>query len=160
VERFECGRERATHRGSPKKQRQFYSGKKKCHTQKAQIVIDHASQSIVCVAVCAGKTHDFALYKATRLVLPASVELLGDTGYQGIARWHPNAQTPHKKSKKNPLTPEQKQQNRALSSRRIKVEHLLRYLKRFRILSATYRNRRKRFALRLNLLAAIANLHR
>ncbi|HEX8464736.1 MAG TPA: IS5/IS1182 family transposase, partial [Abditibacterium sp.] len=37
--------------------------------------------------------------------------------------------------------------------------HLLRYLKRFRILKDTYRNRTKRFGLRLNLLAAIANLH-
>ena len=110
--------------------------------------------------MCAGKTHDFALYKATRLVLPPHVELLGDTGYQGIARWHTNVETPHKKSKKNPLSAEQKKQNHALSSRRIKVEHVLRYLKRFRILSSTYRNRRKRFALRFNLLAAIANLHR
>ncbi|RYF40135.1 MAG: IS5/IS1182 family transposase, partial [Cytophagaceae bacterium] len=33
-------------------------------------------------------------------------------------------------------------------------------LKRFRILSSTYRNKRKRFALRLHLIAAIANLHR
>ena len=123
-------------------------------------MIDQASQTIVCVAFCAGKTHDFALYKAARLVLPPHVELLGDTGYQGIARWHCNAQIPHKKSKKNPLTPEQKRQNHALSSRRIKVEHVLRYLKRFRILSSTYRNRRKRFALRFNLIAAIANLHR
>ena len=123
-------------------------------------MIDHASKTIVCVAVCAGKTHDFALYKATRLVLPPEVELLGDTGYQGIARWHTNSKTPHKKSKKHPLTSEQKQQNHALSSRRIKVEHVLRTLKRFRILSSTYRNRRKRFALRLNLIAAIANLHR
>lgn len=123
-------------------------------------MIDHGSGRIVCVAVCAGKTHDFALYKAARLVLPAEVELLGDTGYQGIARWHTNAKIPHKKSKKHPLTPQQKQHNHALSSRRIKVEHVLRYLKRFRILSSTYRNRRKRFALRLNLIAAIANLHK
>ena len=122
-------------------------------------MIDHASQTIVCVSFCAGKTHDFSLYKATRLVLTTEVELLGDTGYQGIARWHTNVKTPHKKSKKNPLTSEQKQQNHALSSRRIKVEHVLRTLKRFRILSSTYRNRRKRFALRFSLIAAIANLH-
>ncbi len=66
----------------------------------------------------------------------------------------------HKNSPCQPLTPEQKQQNHALSKRRIVVEHAVRYLKRFRILSSTYTNIRKRFGLRLHLLAAIANLLR
>jgi len=84
---------------------------------------------------------------------------LADTGYQGIDKLHSRSQTPHKKSKLHPFTKEQKQQNKRLATRRIVVEHALRYLKRFRILKDTYRNRRKRFGLRLNLIAAIANLH-
>jgi len=123
-------------------------------------VIDHFQQKILCVATSAGKTHDFALFKSSRLAFAPHLELLADTGYQGVDKLHPNSQTPHKKSKLHPLTPEQKQHNKALASRRIKVEHALRFLKRFRILSSTYRNRRKRFGLRLNLLAAIANLHK
>jgi len=123
-------------------------------------VIDLHSHKIVCVQTGAGKTHDFALFKRSALALSPSVQLLGDTGYQGLDKLHANSQTPHKKSRLHPLTDEQKQQNHALSKRRIFVEHVLRYLKRFRILSSTYRNRRKRFALRFNLLAAIANLHR
>ncbi len=122
-------------------------------------MIEHTQQKILCVATSAGKTHDFALFKNSRLALAPSLELLGDTGYQGVEKIHSKSQTPHKKSKLHPLTPEQKQQNKALASRRIKVEHALRFLKRFRILSSTYRNRRKRFALRLNLIAAIVNLH-
>jgi IS5 family transposase len=122
-------------------------------------VIDRCSENILCVAVSAGKTHDFALFKDSRLALAPSLELLADSGYQGVDKLHGNSQTPHKKSKHHPLTPAQKQHNHALASRRITVEHVLRILKRFRILSSTYRNRRKRFGLRLNLLAAIANLH-
>lgn len=122
--------------------------------------MDHLHQKILCVATSAGKTHDFALFKHSRLALAPTLELLADSGYQGIDKLHPNSHTPHKKSKHHPLTPEQKQQNHELSSRRICVEHVLRTLKRFRILSSTYRNRRKRFGLRLNLLAAIANLHK
>jgi len=38
------------------------------------------------------------------------------------------------------------------------VEHVIGSLKRFRILAERYRNRRKRFGLRFNLLAAIFNL--
>ncbi len=123
-------------------------------------MIDHLKQKILCVATSAGKTHDFAFFKTSRLALAPSLELLGDTGYQGVEKIHSKSQTPHKKSKLHPLTPQQKQQNHDLASRRVCVEHVLRILKRFRILSSTYTNRRKRFGLRLNLLAAIANLHK
>jgi len=44
-----------------------------------------------------------------------------------------------------------------LSSYRITVENILRCLKVFRILSERYRNRRKRYGLRFNLLAALYN---
>ena len=123
-------------------------------------MIDHNRQRILCVHTSAGKTHDFALFKDSRLALAPTLELLGDTGYQGVNTLHSNSRTPHKKTKLHPLTPQQKQQNKALASKRITVEHVLRTLKRFRILSSTYRDRRKRFGLRLNLLAAIANLHK
>jgi IS5 family transposase len=122
-------------------------------------VIDPLQQTIVCVATAAAKTHDFALFKSSRLALLPQTVLLADTGYQGVDTLHPNSWTPFKKSKLRPLTPEQKQQNRLLASCRVTVENVIRTLKRFRILSSTYRNRRKRFGLRLNLIAAIVNLH-
>lgn len=74
-----------------------------------------------------------------------------------MSRWHPNSQTPHKKSKHHPLTRKQQADNRHLSGERMVVEHALGRLKVFRILSERYRNRRKRFGLRFNLLAAICN---
>jgi len=37
------------------------------------------------------------------------------------------------------------------------VEHIIRELKIFKIIAAPYRNRRKRFGLRINLIAAIYN---
>lgn len=40
------------------------------------------------------------------------------------------------------------------------VEHVIRFVKRFRILSECYRNRRKRFALRFSLIAGICNFDR
>ncbi|MBI4733109.1 MAG: transposase, partial [Chloroflexi bacterium] len=61
-------------------------------------------------------------------------------------------------SKLHPLTKEQKASNRELSSERILVENVIRRLKIFRILSERYRNRRKLFSLRFNLIAAIYNL--
>jgi transposase len=75
-----------------------------------------------------------------------------------MAELHQNCQTPFKKSKYHALTKSEKQRNRVLARKRIVIEQMFRKLKVFRILSERYRNRRKRFALRFNLIAAIYNL--
>jgi len=62
-----------------------------------------------------------------------------------------------KKSKKNPLSEKDKQNNRKLSSQRVSAEHVIGKLKIFKILSDRYRNRRRRFGLRFNLIAGIYN---
>jgi transposase len=90
--------------------------------------------------------------------LPPHVLLLADAGYQGIAGIHPNSQTPVKKTKLHPLDKEQVHTNRTLSRKRIVIEHIFRKLKVFRILKERYRNRRKRFALRFSLIAAVYNM--
>ena len=64
---------------------------------------------------------------------------------------------PKKKSKKHPLTKEEKYQNRQISSDRVLNEHVIGKLKRFKIIADKYRNRRKRFCLRFNLIAGIYN---
>lgn len=147
-------------RASKKKQRRFYSGKKKRHTQKAQLIADKRTGKIIATAFCEGKKQDFALFKASRTVLDVSILSLADSGYQGIDKLHANSQTPKKKSKLHPLTVEQKAANREISRVRITVENVIGRLKVFRILAERYRNRRKRFGLRFNLLAAICNLER
>jgi len=45
----------------------------------------------------------------------------------------------------------------SLAKQRIFVEHVIRCLKVFRILAHPYRNRRRRFGLRFNLIAALYN---
>jgi IS5 family transposase len=80
-----------------------------------------------------------------------------DSGYQGLQREHPNTAMPVKKSKHHPLTKEQKRANRQQSRERIPVENVIGSLKRFRILAERYRCRRRRFGLRLNLIAGLYN---
>ncbi|WP_237725136.1 transposase family protein, partial [Deinococcus alpinitundrae] len=46
--------------------------------------------------------------------------------------------TPYKDSKANPLTPEERQENRALASTRLRVERIIRQLKIFRVLKDVY----------------------
>jgi hypothetical protein len=64
---------------------------------------------------------------------------------------------PKKKSKKMPLTQTDKKQNRKLSGDRVFNEHVIGRIKRFKIVSDKYRNRRKRFGLRFNLIAGLYN---
>lgn len=145
-------------RASKKKQRRYYSGKKKRHTQKAQLIADKRTGKVLATAFCEGKKADFALFKSSRTALTASIVCLADSGYQGMTQKHANSQTPHKKTKKQPLSKEDKAGNREISRQRIACEHVIGRLKIFKILSERYRNRRKRFGLRFNLLAAICNM--
>jgi len=82
---------------------------------------------------------------------------LADSGYQGLQELTGNALLPIKGSKHNPLTAEQKAYNRKLASARVVIENIIAWLKRFHILADRYRNRRKRFGLRFNLVAAVYN---
>jgi len=82
---------------------------------------------------------------------------LVDKGYQGIQNFHANSQVPQKKPKKGTLSDEPKKRNRELARQRIIGEHVHRKLKIFKILSERYRNRRKRFGLRFNLIAGLYN---
>ena len=97
------------------------------------------------------------MFKESKVRLHPNSTTVVDTGYQGLQKIHAKTEIPKKKTKKNPLTPEDKKNNRALSSKRIFNENVIGVLKRFKIIADRYRNRRKRFALRFNLIAAIYN---
>ena len=112
---------------------------------------------IYCVQVGKGRKHDFRVFKESNVRLHPAICLQLDRGYQGLQHLHANSELPYKRSKNKALSKEQKQQNRTLASQRVVVEHAIRRLKVFRILSERYRNRRKRFGLRVNLIAGILN---
>ena len=97
---------------------------------------------IIATAFAKGSTHDFQLFKESKVAIIEQILCLADSGYQGLIDIHVNSKTPKKKSKHHPLTDEQKKANRELSQKRIFVEHVIGKLKVFRILSERYRNRR------------------
>ena len=121
-------------------------------------MVDKKSKEVICTSFTNGKRHDFRLFKESDVRLLPEIKTLTDTGYQGIAKLHGNAELPKKKTKKNPLTKEDKRKNRELSSERVLNENVIGMLKRFKIISDRYRNRRKRFGLRFNLIAGIYNM--
>lgn len=120
-------------------------------------MIDQKDGKILCTAFAKGRDHDFTLFKKSKLYIAPHVILLADSGYQGVQSLHFNSLTPQKSTKLKPLTKEDKKENAALSSIRIKVENALAFIKRFKVFSTRYRNRKRRFGLRFNLFAAICN---
>ena len=121
------------------------------------MVVDKKTRKVVCTAFGVGKRHDFRLFKESKTHIHPETLAETDTGYVGIKKIHANSLLPKKKTKKKPLTAEDKALNRKISSERVSNEHAIGFIKRFKILSERYRNRRKRFGLRFNLIAGICN---
>lgn len=126
-------------------QREYYSGKKKKHTLKIQIIIEEDTNKIISIAFEKGSVHDFNVFKESTNKLDKEIPFLGDSGYQGIDKIFKHSTTPKKKSKNNPLTDEDKEFNHLISTNRISVEHVICQVKIFKILSERFRSRIKRF---------------
>lgn len=116
------------------------------------------TRKVICTNFTNGKKHDFKLFKESRVRWTKERCGITDSAYTGIKKFQNNSRLPKKSSKKSPLTVEEKKQNREISSERVVNENVIGSLKRFKIISDRYRNRRKRFGLRFNLIAGIHNL--
>jgi hypothetical protein len=139
------------------RQKKYYSGKKKRHTLKSQVVVDKKSGLIICTNFCNGKKHDFKLFKDSKVRWVQNIQGIVDSGYTGIKKLQGTSLLPKKRSRGQPLTKDERCTNRNISSKRVLNENVIGRLKRFKILSDKYRNRRKRFGLRFNLIAGIHN---
>ena len=115
------------------------------------------TKRIVCTSFANGKRHDFRLFRESGVHAKPSTIFKTDTGYLGIKKIHTNSILPIKRKRKQELSKEEKRFNRQVSSDRVTNENVIGFIKRFHIVSDRYRNRRKRFGLRFNLIAGIAN---
>lgn len=120
-------------------------------------MVDKKSRKIICTNFSNGKRHDFRLFKESKIKIHPHINTLTDSAYLGLQKLHAKTQMPKKKSKKKPLTQEDKKNNKRLSSERVINENIIGLLKRFKIIADRYRNRRQRFGLRFNLLAGLYN---
>jgi hypothetical protein len=75
-------------------------------------------------------------------------------------KFHSNSILPKKRIKRKPLSKEDKKCNRLISSDRVINENVIGFIKRFKIISDKYRNRRRRFKLMFNLICGICNFDR
>lgn len=140
---FIDGTERRTQRPkNQKKQQKLYSGKKKGHTKKTIVVSDDKKHILMMTPTRAGRRHDKKLYdKDIGTSIPPEVTIWTDTGFLGIQHKHKNTIFPKKKTKRHPLTLEQKSENKLISGIRILSEHAIGGMKRYAAASQTYRHK-------------------
>ena len=142
-------------------QREYYSGKKKRHTVKTQVVVNSGGEIAAMTPAEPGKTADIEIAKGSRVVerLPEGAQVYDDKGYVGLEKTVPlraapepageeaSAEaagprvvlhTPTRKPRGGELTPKQKERNRQIGKVRIIVEHALAHLKNWRILAERF----------------------
>jgi hypothetical protein len=143
-----------------RRQRAYYSGKKKAHTLKSQVAVDEESGRFVDVSDSVpGRWADIELLKTSRVLkrLPEGVGALGDLGYVGIGALHASGARPRRKPRGKPRPAEDVRYNRAFSRRRIVVEHAIGRLRRFRAVTDVNRHRRKGHTTRARAVAGLVN---
>ena len=126
----------------PDMQRKFYSGKKKRHTTKTQIITNKQGEVLAIEPGYPGPLSDKKLYEQSAAAgqYPQAARR-ADLGYQGV----PEMLLPHKKvrgkagEKAPELTRQQKEENRHAARARVPVEHGVRRVKAWRILRDEYR---------------------
>ena len=138
---FQDGTERPIQRPkAPEAQEDFYSGKKKRHTVKNNVLVNAKGEIVLLTATCEGKKHDKKIADEAAFTLPEGSMLYQDTGFQGFALEGTTIFQPKKKPRGGELTDDEKAQNRSISRIRVRVEHAIDGVKRYRIVKDQLRN--------------------
>ena len=128
------------------KQQKYYSGKKKMHTKKRQIITTPEGKVIGISLAVEGKMHDKTLAEESMYLAHAPPDStgMGDGAYKQMHKMGSGAKfiTPNKKPAGKELPAHLKVQNRTISSVRVIVENVICHLKYYRMFSDKIRYRK------------------
>jgi hypothetical protein len=158
------GTEQVIRRPSDKiEQRANYSGKKKDHTSKILLISGPDKRIEAMSGVYVGSTHDFSIFKEEKVdeLLSVRCPVYIDTGFEGIKKLCPkaNIKKPKKKPKRRKLNGGEKLGNRIISRERVKVEHAIGGMKKFKISSQAFRGITFSMSEVFKVTAGLWNLH-
>jgi DDE superfamily endonuclease/Helix-turn-helix of DDE superfamily endonuclease len=136
------GTERPLNRPKDKEDRKtYYSGKKKAHTLKNNVITNRGGKIVFLSNTYEGKKHDKKIADEEGYEFPPESTLWQDTGFQGYAPEGVSIEQPQKKPRKGELSDSQKEENKAISKIRVEVEHQIGGIKRCQIVVQKFRNR-------------------
>jgi hypothetical protein len=141
------GTERRVHRPTdPTEQQEKYSGKKKDHTVKNNLIIDIEERLVRYLShTFAGRIHDKRMCDEEDYTFPPGCVLFKDRGFQGFEPEKVCTYQPKKKPRNRELSAEDKAENKMIASIRILVEHVIAGVKRCRIVHDVFRNTKAQF---------------
>ena len=135
------GTERPINRPKDKVDRKtYYSGKKKAHTVKNNVISERKGKVVFLSDTYEGKKHDKKIADEEDYEFPEGSTVWQDTGFQGFAPTGVNIKQPQKKPRNGELTAEAKEKNREISKVRVEVEHQIGGIKRCQIVVQKFRN--------------------
>jgi hypothetical protein len=122
-------------------QQEKYSGKKKAHTVKNNLIIDLEERLVRYLSqTFAGRIHDKRICDEEDYVFPPGCVLFKDTGFQGFEPANVLTYQPKKKPRGQALSAADKAENTMIARIRILVEHVIAGVKRCRIVHDVFRN--------------------
>ena len=126
-----------------RREKMHYSGKRKMHTVKTQVMVSNQGLIIHKASHKKGRRHDYDIHKKSHPATPKQVASVFDLGYLGVGRDYPEQIVIPAKQKetKHRIASEEKDYNKSHSKRRIVIEHTICKIKKCRILADIFRNR-------------------
>jgi hypothetical protein len=130
-----------------RKRKAYYSGKKKRHTVKTQLMVNNHGIIIHKLGYKKGRRHDYDIYKENHPGTPKKVVNVFDLEYLGVETdfLEQLSSIPNRKKRNLELSQEEKEYNMNHSKKRIVIEHTICRLKKYRIMSQIFRNRLRKY---------------
>jgi len=142
-------------------QKPFYSGKKKRHTVKNQVLCTPEGRIGGVAATVPGSMHDLTMMRGDGVLdrLAEGQGAMADKAYTGAQGDRPGVPlvVPTKATRGHPLSEAQKAANRVISGCRVVIEHVMAQLNRFQVLKQVFRSGFGRHTRAIRVVAALVD---
>jgi DDE superfamily endonuclease/Helix-turn-helix of DDE superfamily endonuclease len=155
----DCSEQQIPRPKNKERRKMYYSGKKKRHTIKNQLMVNNPGLIIHKVNHKKGHRHDYDIYKKNHPTTPKQVVNVFDLGYLGVEKDFPGqiSSLPNKKKRRQDLSQEEKEYNQYHSRKRIVIEHTICRMKKYRIMSDIFRNRLRKYNRISDIVSGLVN---
>ena len=155
----DCTEQQMPRPENKRRRKMYYSGKKKRHTVKTQLMVNNQGLIIHKTGHKKGQRHDYDIYKKNHPVTPKQVVSVFDLGYLGVEKDFPEQKSsiPNKKKKPKRVVSEEKEYNQNHSRKRIVIEHTICRMKKYRIMGDVFRNRLRKYDKVSDIVSGLVN---
>ena len=157
---IDCTEQQIPRPKNKERRKMYFSGKKKRHTVKNQLMVNGSGLIIHKTYHKKGHRHDYNIYKKNHPVTPEKVVSVFDLGYLGVGKDFPDQKSSmpnRKKRNQKGLSQEEKEYNQDHARKRIVIEHAICRMKKYRIMSDVFRNRLRKYNRASDIVSELVN---